>query len=56
MTKNLFADVSSHQPESKSYFQALKNAGCQGVVVKLTEGTDYENPKATNQIAHSKAL
>lgn len=56
MTKNLFADVSSHQPESKSYFQTLKNAGCHGVVVKLTEGTDYENPKATNQIAHSKAL
>ena len=56
MSKNLFADVSSHQPESKSYFQALKNAGCHGVVVKLTEGTDYENPKATKQIAHSKAL
>lgn len=56
MTKNLFADVSSHQPETLSYFQQLKNAGCQGVVVKLTEGTNYENPKAKNQIAHTKSL
>jgi GH25 family lysozyme M1 (1,4-beta-N-acetylmuramidase) len=56
MTKNLFADVSSHQPETLNYFQQLKNAGCKGVVVKLTEGTNYENPKAKNQIAHSKSL
>lgn len=56
MTKNLFADVSSHQPETLSYFQQLKNTGCKGVVVKLTEGTNYENPKAKNQIAHTKSL
>lgn len=53
MTKNLFADVSSHQPESAGYFQALKNAGCKGVVVKLTEGDYYTNPKARNQIANT---
>lgn len=56
MTKNLFADVSSHQPETLNYFQQLKNAGCKGVVVKLTEGTNYTNPKAKNQIAHAKSL
>ena len=56
MTKNLFADVSSHQPETLNYFQQLKNAGCKGVVVKLTEGTNYTNPKAKNQIAHTKSL
>lgn len=56
MTKNLFADVSSHQPETLNYFQQLKNAGCKGVVVKLTEGTNYTNPKAKNQIEHTKSL
>lgn len=56
MTKNIFADVSSHQPETLNYFQQLKNAGCKGVVIKLTEGTTYTNPKAKNQIAHAKAL
>lgn len=56
MTKHLFADVSSHQPDSAGYFQALKNAGCKGVVIKLTEDTDYINPKARNQVANTKAL
>ena len=55
MTKNLFADVSSHNPASAGYFQALKNAGCKGVVIKLTEGTYYTNPSARAQIANTKS-
>lgn len=55
MTKNLFADVSSHNPDTEGYFQGLKNAGCQGVVIKLTEGTDYVNPKAHTQIANTRS-
>lgn len=55
MTKNLFADVSSHNPDTPGYFQALKNAGCKGVVIKLTEGTYYTNPLARNQIANTKS-
>lgn len=55
MTKNLFADVSSHNPASAGYFQALKNAGCKGVVIKLTEGTYYTNPSASAQIANTKS-
>lgn len=53
--RNLFADVSSHQPDLSSYFQALKNAGCKGVVVKLTEGTGYTNPLATAQCNQTTA-
>jgi GH25 family lysozyme M1 (1,4-beta-N-acetylmuramidase) len=55
LTKNLFADVSSHNPASAGYFQALKNAGCKGVVIKLTEGTYYTNPSASAQIANTKS-
>ena len=55
MTKNLFADVSSHNPDTPGYFQALKNTGCKGVVIKLTEGTYYTNPLARNQIANTKS-
>lgn len=52
--KNLVADISSHQPDSLAYIQALKNRGCKGVVIKLTENTNYTNPKAANQIRYSQ--
>ncbi|MHC3378041.1 GH25 family lysozyme (plasmid) [Ligilactobacillus equi] len=50
MSYNLVADVSSYQPDSLAFFQALKSKGVKAVIVKLTEGTTYINPKAQNQI------
>lgn len=50
-----FIDVSSHQGNlSKSDYENMKKYGIRGVVVKLTEGTTYRNPNATNQIANAK--
>ncbi|GAF41785.1 lyzozyme M1 [Agrilactobacillus composti DSM 18527 = JCM 14202] len=47
---NLFADVSSYQPDELTY---IKDLGAMGVVVKATQGsadgTNYKNPKALNQ-------
>lgn len=56
MTKNLFADIASFQPSTKSYIQGLKDRGCKGVVIKLTEGTNYVNPKARDQIKFSNEV
>lgn len=47
----LMADVSSWQPESDSWFHQLADVGVKAVVVKLTEGTTYRNPKAAAQLA-----
>ena len=47
----LMADVSSWQPESDSWFRKLEDVGVKAVVVKLTEGTTYRNPKAAAQLA-----
>lgn len=51
----LMADVSSYQPDYLAFFEELKRQGCKAVVVKITEGTSYVNPKAKNQIANAKA-
>lgn len=52
--RNPFIDVSSYQPDTVAFFQTAKNQGAQGVVVKLTEGSEdgsnYINPRATAQI------
>ncbi|AAV30211.2 putative lysin [Lactobacillus phage LL-Ku] len=59
MTKfDLMADVSSYQPDTKEFFQALKDKGVKAVVVKITEGSNpgsaYVNPKAKNQIKFTR--
>ncbi|WP_288638813.1 LysM peptidoglycan-binding domain-containing protein [uncultured Lentilactobacillus sp.] len=55
-----FIDVSSYQEDTKEFFQAAKNQGARGVVVKLTEGSEdgsnYVNPKAANQIRNALAV
>ncbi|MDR0297412.1 MAG: hypothetical protein LBI11_01995 [Streptococcaceae bacterium] len=49
-------DVSSWQGNiSVASYQAMKNAGAKGVIVKLTESTDYTNPYAATQLANAKA-
>ena len=55
MSEKLFADISSHNPASSAYFDALKNRGCTGVVVKLTEETTYLSPVCDAQIAQTKS-
>lgn len=56
--RNLFIDVSSHQPDDLAMFTKLANLGVKGAVVKLTEGSNpgsaYQNPKAANQLAHAQ--
>lgn len=57
MTRNVFIDVSSYQPDTVAFFQAAKSQGALGVVVKLTEGSEdgsaYVNPKAAAQIRNA---
>lgn len=58
--RNQFIDVSSYQPDTVAFFQAAKNQGALGVVVKLTEGSEdgsaYVNPKAATQIRNALAV
>lgn len=51
-----FVDVSSHQDYiSVADYLNMKKQGVTGVVVKLTESTNYRNPFAKSQIANAKA-
>ncbi|MFD1672422.1 GH25 family lysozyme [Agrilactobacillus yilanensis] len=50
-----FADVASYQDSSESFFQNLATGDVAGVVIKLTEGTGYVNPKAAAQIKSAQA-
>lgn len=51
-----FVDVASYNGNvSVADFQKMKAYGVRGVVVKLTEGTSYQNPNAGTQIANAKA-
>lgn len=50
-----FADVASYQDASESFFQNLATGDVAGVVIKLTEGTGYVNPKAAAQIKSAQA-
>ena len=58
--RNQFIDVSSYQPDTVAFFQAAKNQGALGVVVKLTEGSEdgsaYVNPRAAAQIRNALAV
>lgn len=58
--RNKFIDVSSYQPDTIAFFQAAKAQGAQGVVVKLTEGSEdgsaYVNPRASAQIRNALAV
>lgn len=50
-----FVDISSYQSGlSQNDFNTLKSRGVKGVVVKLTEGTYYTNPYASQQIRYAK--
>ena len=50
-----FIDVSSYQPNiSVDTYKLMKSKGVKGVVVKLTEGTNYRNPYAKSQINNAK--
>lgn len=46
-------DVSSYQGSSVSYFNTFKKYGADFAVVKLTEGTNYLNPKASAQVTNA---
>ena len=58
--RNPFIDVSSYKPDTVAFFQAAKNQGALGVVVKLTEGSEdgsaYVNPRAATQIRNALAV
>ena len=50
-----FVDVSSHNGEiSVDDYRALARQGMGGVVVKLTEDTWYNNPKAPSQVRNAQ--
>lgn len=50
-----FIDIASYQGWMvQSDFDQLKKNGVKGVCIKLTEGTSYKNPFASNQIAMAK--
>lgn len=55
-----FIDVASYQEDTREFFQAAKNQGAEGVVVKLTEGSEdgsnYVNPRAAAQIRNALAV
>lgn len=54
---NLFTDVSSWNDDSAIFFQQLAHQDVKAAVVKVTEGstdgTNYVNPKAANQITNA---
>lgn len=53
--KSNFIDVSSHNGDiSVEEYKIMKSYGVTGVVVKLTESTNYKNPYAKNQIKNAK--
>jgi GH25 family lysozyme M1 (1,4-beta-N-acetylmuramidase) len=51
-SKTYGVDVASYQPTDLA---AYHKAGASFAIVKLTEGVDYLNPKASNQVASSRA-
>lgn len=50
MAKFEFNDVANYQPDTLAYFKSLKAKGSGATIVKITQGTGYINPKATNQV------
>lgn len=51
-----FADVSEWQPDTQDFYNKIADYGISGVVVKLTMGQDFVNPKAAKQIQAAKNL
>ncbi|TPR12996.1 hypothetical protein DY052_08780, partial [Apilactobacillus timberlakei] len=54
-TKNydIVADISSYQDKTLAYLHTLKNNGVKGVMVKLTDSTNYLNPNAAQQVTNA---
>ncbi len=50
---NKVIDVASYQGTSVSYFKTFKAHGVDSAMVKLTEGTNYLNPKASAQVTNA---
>lgn len=46
---NLMVDVASFQRDDLAFFQTLAAKGVKTVIIKLTQGTNYVNPKFANQ-------
>ncbi|GAF37484.1 GH25 family lysozyme [Lentilactobacillus farraginis] len=46
-------DLASYQRSSVSYFKTFKAHGVDAAMVKLTEGTNYLNPKASAQVKNA---
>ncbi|MBU9788882.1 autolysin [Lentilactobacillus sp. G22-6] len=46
-------DISAYQGESTLYLHPFKTHGVKSVMVKLTEGTSYLNPKAGSQVTNA---
>lgn len=46
----LVTDVSSWNPDTLTFYRDIAKRGVRAVIVKLTEGTTYQNPKAKAQI------
>lgn len=53
MSNSKVIDVSSFQGLSKSYFETFKKHGAKSAIVKLTQGTNYVNPKASLQVTNA---
>ncbi|ULQ49061.1 phage tail protein [Liquorilactobacillus nagelii] len=54
-SEGIFIDVSSNnENDSTEWFAKLANYGAKGLIVKLTQSTDYTNPLAAAQIANGK--
>lgn len=45
-------DISSWQASGYSYLKSFKDHGADGLMVKITDGTNYVNPKASAQISN----
>lgn len=52
MAWKTISDISSYQSDSLAFMNQLKSAGINGLMVKLTDGTTYLNPKSGNQVSN----
>lgn len=52
---NLMVDVASFQRDDLAFFQTLADKGVKTVIIKLTQGTSYVNPKFANQYNNAVA-
>lgn len=48
----IFIDVSSWQNSTYGYLKQFKGFGADGIMVKITDGTNYLNPRAAAQISN----